>query len=221
MHASSKLIPLLLFAFLFAPAPAQPQVLSSPGEKNHLDFEVLGTVADGNLKGVTRDRKLTTFELAYRRTLTQHRVAAVDFKSAIVPLAILREPFLRGADAQLLQSVPPFTQMRNSFGLGAKPLGGAVRFLPERRFQPFVEIDGGFLYFNRNVLSEHAAQFNFTLEGRTGVCFPLGREQSIVAGYAFLHMSNAYTAAENPGVDAHMLFFAYSIPFPHVLSRKH
>jgi hypothetical protein len=201
--------------------PAYAQSSRQRDNPSHLQFEGLGTLANGDLQGVTRDRKLTDFEVAYRRTFMRRSAVVLDFKTAIVPLAILREPFLIGTDTQALKNVPPATETRRSFGLGAKPAGLVVSFLPRHRWQPFVEFDGGLLYFNRNVMSARAAQFNFTGEGRVGLRFSIHNGDDLSAGYGYLHMSNGYTAHENPGMDAHALFFSYSIPFPRRASPKH
>lgn len=65
-----------------------------------------------------------------------------------------------------------------------------------------------------NVLSELPRnQFNFMLDGRAGVRFPLHGGKSLSVAYMFQHMSNAYTAMENPGVDSHMVHLAYTFPF--------
>ena len=51
------------------------------------------------------------------------------------------------------------------------------------------------------------------LDGRAGVRFRLHGGESLSVAYMFQHMSNAYTALENPGVDSHMVHVAYAFPF--------
>jgi hypothetical protein len=129
-----------------------------------------------------------------------------------MPVELLAEPFIKGTNFQTQRSVPPFTETKVSYGLGASPVGADLIFFPEKRWQPFTGVHGGISYFTRNVLSFRAAQFNFLLDGRAGVRFPLHGGKSLSVAYMFQHMSNAYTALENPGMDSHMVHVAYAFP---------
>jgi hypothetical protein len=171
-----------------------------------------GTLANGYLKGTSSDRHLTFFGISYNRLLFQKRDFGLTLTSMAIPVAFLREPFFIGTDIQAAQSQAQVTEIRTSYGIGASPLGVEARFLTTRKVQPFVGFQGGFLYFNRNVLASQAAQFNFTLDGRTGVRIPLQQEKAISVSYMFQHMSNSYTAIDNPGVDCHMVMVAYTFP---------
>ena len=119
----------------------------------------------------------------------------------------------RARISSMQASVPPFTETKVTFGVGTSPVGADVIFLPEKPWQPFTGVHAGISYFTRNVLSSHAAQFNFLLDGRAGVRFSLRGGKSLSVAYMFQHMSNAYTALENPGVDSHMVHLAYAFPF--------
>ena len=68
-------------------------------------------------------------------------------------------------------------------------------------------------WIDANVLDSEAAQFNFMLDGRAGLRFPMGEGKSLSVAYMFQHMSNAYAAVANPGVDSHMIHVSYAIPF--------
>ena len=50
------------------------------------------------------------------------------------------------------------------------------------------------------------------LDGRAGVRLPLDGGKSLSVAYVFQHMSNAYTALANPGLDSHMVQVAYAFP---------
>ena len=193
-----------------SPQPSAPQ--PSAPERNSVSVVAVGTLANGSLKGTTSDRHLTFFGVSYNRLLLQRKPISLTFTSMAIPVALLREPFLIGTNFQTQQSQAPFTEIRTSYGLGASPLGVEARFLTTRKVQPFVGFQGGFLYFNRNVLAQQAAQFNFTLDGRAGVRIPIQGEKSISVSYMFQHMSNAYSAVDNPGLDCHMIMVAYTFP---------
>ena len=51
------------------------------------------------------------------------------------------------------------------------------------------------------------------LDGRAGLRFPMGEGKSLSVAYMFQHMSNAYAATANPGVDSHMIHVAYAFAF--------
>jgi len=204
---------ILFFAPLISYAQTsahQPQAAPSRHE-----LGVFGELplANAQWKGVTSDRHFFLFGLSYSYLLVHRRVCNVLWVSEIMPVELLAEPFIKGTHIQTLRSVAPFTETKTTFGLGTNPVGADVIFLPERRWQPFTGVHAGASYFTRNVLGFRAAQFNFMIDGRAGVRFPLHGGKALSVAYMFQHMSNAYTALENPGVDSHMVHVAYAFPF--------
>jgi len=218
--SSGRAAPFLLGIYLFL-IGLTPNVAAQSGPKqpkDELPLNEFGTfavipLANGSLKGATSDRHFYFFGLSYNRLLGHSRVCDVRWTSEIMPVEILSEPFIKGTDIQTLKSVPPFTETKVTYGLGANPVGADVVFLPDKRWQLFTGVHSGISYFTRNVLAAHAAQFNFMLDGRAGLRFPLHGGKAISVAYMFQHMSNAYTARENPGVDSHMIQVAYTFPF--------
>jgi hypothetical protein len=206
------LLLLLLTSFSVAAQTTAPRSQAAP-PRNELGFFGVLPLADGSLRGTTSDRRFFLFGLSYSYLLTHSRVCDVRWVSEIMPVELLAEPFIKGTNFQTQRSVPPFTETRTTYGLGTSPVGADVIFLPERRWQPFTGVHGGISYFTRNVLSFRAAQFNFMLDGRAGVRFPLHGGKSLSVAYMFQHMSNAYTALANPGLDSHMVHVAYAFPF--------
>ena len=179
------------------------------------EFGVFGVLplANGSLKGVTSDRHFYLFGVSYSRLLGHSRVCDVRWISEIMPVELLAEPFLKGTNVQTLSALSPFTETKVTYGVGTNPAGADVVFLPERKLQPFTGVHGGFSFFTRNVLDVDAAQFNFMLDGRAGVRVQMGGGKSLSVAYMFQHMSNAYAAVANPGVDSHMVHVAYAFPF--------
>jgi hypothetical protein len=219
-------LPIILLLLILPPqnghaqttTPATPQQQTSTS-RNELGIFGVITAANGSLKGVTSDRHFYLFGLSYGRLLGHSRVCDVRWVSEIMPVEFLAEPFVKGTEIQTLASVSPFTETKVTYGMGTNPVGADVIFLPEKQWQPFIGVHGGFSYFTRNVPTFRAAQFNFMLDGRAGLRFPLHGGKSISVAYMFQHMSNAYTADENPGVDSHMIHVAYTFPFRFTRSR--
>jgi hypothetical protein len=189
----------------------QPPAAETP--RNELGIFGVIPVANGSLKGVTSNRRFYLFGLSYSRLLGHGRICDVRWVSEIMPLELLSEPFIKGTEIQTLAAVPPFTETKFTYGVGTNPVGADIVFLPGKRLQPFTGVHAGISYFTRNVLAFRAAQFNFMLDGRAGLRFLLHGGKAISVAYMFQHMSNAYTALENPGVDSHMVHVAYAFPF--------
>jgi hypothetical protein len=200
----------VLFSALGLAGQAGPD-LSAPA-RNAIEVVSMSTLADGALEGTTVDRRLFVFAVTYSRALTRRRMVEVRFTSEVIPMALLREPFLMLESIQAVVN-NRFTVMRETYGFGASPLGIELDWLPRKKFQPFFGVEGGFLRFDRNALDFLGAKFNFTIDGRGGVRIALPHEKSISVAYAFEHMSNAYLARSNPGLDAHMISVTYRVPF--------
>jgi hypothetical protein len=184
----------------------------SAPERNSISLQMVGTVGNGSLQGTSNDRRLFLIGAAYNRLLTKRKLAALTFTSQLIPVALLREPYFLNTDIQAVRKFPLSTETRRNYGAGASPAGIKVNFLPGKKVQPFLGIQGGFLYFSRRALSFKASQFNFNVDGRAGLEFSLPSGKAISFAYMFQHMSNAYIAKENPGVDSHMLTLAYRFP---------
>jgi hypothetical protein len=190
-----------------------PKTETSP-DRNSISLHMVGTVGNGSLEGTTIDRRLFLLGAAYNRLLSSKKFASISFTSQVIPVAILREPYIIATDIQAFRSSPPGTEFHKNYGAGASPAGVRVNFLPGKKVQPFFGIQGGFLRFSHTALAPNASHFNFTIDGRAGLEFALRSEKAISFAYMFQHMSNAYIAKDNPGVDSHMLTLAYRFPLP-------
>lgn len=96
------------------------------------------------------------------------------------------------------------TRMGRAHAIGLAPLGFQLRFGARERVQPYLAISGGMLRFREQIPVRDGAQLNFTADGGTGVFIALPRGLQLLVGYKFYHISNAWTAPQNPGLDGHM-----------------
>ncbi|HTX42024.1 MAG TPA: acyloxyacyl hydrolase [Acidobacteriaceae bacterium] len=90
---------------------------------------------------------------------------------------------------------------RWTMGEAMAPVGFQWNFLPRRSLQPFAVGHGGYMFSTQPIPTTSSGSFNFTFDFGGGVELYLTRSQSIRAEYRFHHTSNAYTAAEDPGID--------------------
>ena len=97
-----------------------------------------------------------------------------------------------GAGPVLGTGIVPFG-LRLSASLGSSLLG-------------YTEASGGVVAFSRAVPSAEARRMNFLGGVGAGVRFGSGGDRRYSLGYRFLHLSNANTARENPGFNAHVFY---------------
>lgn len=160
-----------------------------------------GTIANGHVFGFDQDRKLSLCSFEYSRRFFRTRLVRLDYRVAAVPFAMISEPSMQTASGTSSSGGRLL-----SHGAGASPVG--IAFVGPRfgRVEPSVESLGGFLYFNRRVLSPLASQFNFTIDLAPSLTVRVSERTALRFGYRYLHMSNANITAHNPGVDTQMIF---------------
>jgi Lipid A 3-O-deacylase (PagL) len=184
-------------------------------QKDALIFFSTASFANAHLYGSSSDRRLLLIGGKYSRLLYSNRFFVFSFTPGVTPIAILSQPVF--GNIAVSRAVSPFTHNRATYGLGADPFGVEVSLLPRHRITPYVGTDEGFLYFSRNVPSESAAQFNFTIDVTAGVKIPLNGGREVSFAYMIHHFSNGYEAEENPGLDSQMFYFGYGFS----LNRHH
>jgi opacity protein-like surface antigen len=115
-------------------------------------------------------------------------------------------------------NVPPLagTQTETSvghswtYGQGLSPAGIKLNFLPRRRFQPVFTASGGYILTTQPVPISTAGSANFTFEIGAGLEIFHSATKSLRAGYRYNHISNNYTAMDNPGIDNGILQITWS-----------
>lgn len=97
-----------------------------------------------------------------------------------------------------------------TFGQGASPAGIRLNFLPRRRLQPVFTASGGYIFTTKPVPVSDAGSANFTFELGVGLELFRSSKRSVRAEYRYNHISNNYTAYDNPGIDNGVLQVSYS-----------
>ena len=91
-------------------------------------------------------------------------------------------------------------------------------FLSRRPVQPVFTFLAGYLFSTKSIPIFAAGSFNYSFEFGAGLEFFRSREPSagffanraLRAEYRYHHLSNAYTARANPGIDNGLLQITYS-----------
>lgn len=94
-------------------------------------------------------------------------------------------------------------------GEGISPIGFQWNFLPRHKLQPIIEGHGGYMYSTQAIPVQGAGSFNFTFDLGAGFELYRTRTRSIRAEYRYHHISNNYTAIENPGIDSGVFQLSY------------
>ncbi len=98
------------------------------------------------------------------------------------------------------------------------PLGAKLNLLPGRRLQPVFTLLGGSMFSTRPIPISQAGSFNFTLEVGAGIELFHSAidapsrfgQRSLRVEYRYHHLSNGFTAQENPGIDSGLLQVTYA-----------
>lgn len=159
-----------------------------------------------------RDVAVTALRIAW--PLARGTAVEIDYVVDLVPAAWVS---MRGDPTYVVVPCPqpkPGTEclMRTyrgrsdaARGFGAAPVGIEARFRPDAMVQSYATISAGLLRFNREVPVDGAATLNITADVGAGAAIALPGKLSLMLGYKFYHISNGGSAAQNPGLDSHMV----------------
>ena len=99
---------------------------------------------------------------------------------------------------------------RWTYAQGFSPVGLQYGFRPSHGIQPFVSSTAGYVFSTRPIPTSDAGSFNFTFDFGAGIEFFHARTRSIQVEYRFHHISNHYTADDNPGIDNGVIKLSYA-----------
>lgn len=98
----------------------------------------------------------------------------------------------------------------DAYGIGARPVGFRINYLPTKRVQPFIAGSMGFVYFLQPVPDERGKHLNFTFDVGAGLRLVLTARMTLTVGYRYHHLSNGFRGKINPGVDANLVYLGIS-----------
>lgn len=159
--------------------------------------------ASATLIGTTTDRRFFVAGFAYGYRCWIRPGVSISYSGEVMPAAVLMQPG---------QYLPPFSPAHAVYGFAVTPLGFTVEFGRQRKMYPFVETNEGIIASSEpipvNVLG--ATGLNFLIDLGGGVRIKIGPRHTISLGYKFLHISNGFTSAVNPGVDNNVFYAGFS-----------
>lgn len=206
----SRHSPLIALALLvLAPAAVAQTTYSRPELGAWLGVSLHSPV--GDKLGITPDREFMVLALRYSRQLISLGPVSLHFQPEILPAAVLTSnpeydevEMGSGDETFIFRTITGYGPV---FGVGIAPVALELRARLHRRFDLVGGGSFGFLLFTRNTPVPDARALNVTFDAGAGVRFALDERRRIIAGYRFHHLSNAWSARQNPGLDA-QLFYA-------------
>jgi Lipid A 3-O-deacylase (PagL) len=183
--------------FLFTIGMAWGGICSvDPSEPRH-DFQFFAgySPVSATLIGTTTDRQflLAGFGYSYRCWVWDR--VSIAYSGELMPAAVLFEPG------------------HAVYGFAITPVGFTAEFGRHHRIYPYLQTNEGIIASSEpipiNVIG--ATGLNFVIDVGGGVRIKTTERRAISLGYKFLHISNGFTSAVNPGVDNNVFYAGFSI----------
>jgi hypothetical protein len=164
------------------------------------------SLMSGHIWGYAGGVKYMPVDLRYSYEFYRHRQTwTMRYSPEMTALALLDWPTPNTTSTGTV-----FNQRTRAYGSGISPVGFQADFRPLRRVQPFLSGNGGFIYFDKRVLSPQGSQFMYTIDYGAGFNFFHHETQAITIGYRYQHLSNANISLHNPGTDANTFYVGVS-----------
>jgi hypothetical protein len=193
---------------LFSAAPAWAGLCSSdpsPREPRH-DFQFFAgySPASATLIGTTTDRRFIVAGFGYSYRCWMWPSVSIAYSGELMPAAVLLQPG---------QYLPQFVPSHAVYGFAITPLGFTADFGRGHAVYPYLETNEGIIASSEPIPINvsGATGLNFLIDLGGGVRIKMGERHAISLGYKFLHISNGFTSAVNPGVDNNVFYAGFSL----------
>jgi hypothetical protein len=166
------------------------------------------TIFEGLREDEAEDRKFFIAALRYGRTLAANNSLALQYTIDAVPVAVATGVIVSRTTSPT--GVDTFRR-ETAYGAGITPIGLQLDFANGSKIHPFVHVNGGLLYFNKEVPIEDSGHFAFVGEAGGGVRIFTSERRAVSIGVRFHHISNGDTSGSNRGLNQFVIYAGYSI----------
>ena len=182
-----------------------------------MSFGTSQHAAAGRIWGLTKDREHYIAGIHADVPWRVHERWTLAWAPGLTPLLVLtKNPYYRLVRPDGREQYRWIEDGRGPVaGFGMTPIGLQVDVTARRRFQPYAAGAVGSIWFTRDTPSAYTRRFNFVAEFGGGFRFRTTERHWLRVGYKFYHFSNARTAPQNPGVDAHVVYVGFDRVFTH------
>lgn len=160
------------------------------------------------LIGRKTDRPFFDVNVQYGYVVITGNNWALKYIAEIVPVAIIEQPKQGHTMSGDPEDLPG--SKKNIYGAGISPFGLQMNLRRGSMLQPYINGTAGVIYFTDKVPVEDSSNFNFMFGFGAGVEIWYRENQSLIFGYQYQHISNAYTASQNPGVDSNLFYVGFT-----------
>lgn len=201
-------------AEIIAKTQATPQNSPYALKKGTNEFGVWGggafsatTIFGGLREDEAKDRGFIIAGLRYGRILLTSKTTSLKYTFDAIPVAIATGSITK---RNTTGSTTTFTR-ENVYGAGITPLGFQLNFARQQRVQPFINLDGGLLFFSKPVPLPESGKFSYVGETGGGVQIFTRERRAVTLGLKFHHISNGGRQAVNRGLNTFVFHIGYSI----------
>ncbi len=182
-----------------------------------LGLWVGASVAPAQRFGLITDRQLFVAAVRAEYVLERFGPIAIASTMDVIPLAILSNTPTYVARTGYTLDGYTYTYNEQTgrapvYGAGIVPAGLQIFTAGSRSLRAFIGGSAGGLWFTRNTPIPDARRLNFMLEAGGGIELIARSGRAVVVGYKYQHLSNAGTAALNPGFDTQMVYVGMMRP---------
>jgi hypothetical protein len=165
------------------------------------------TIFEGLREDEAEDRKFFLAAFRYGRTLAANNTLALQYTVDVVPVAVATGVIT----ARTSVAGVDIFQRETAYGAGITPIGLQLDFANGSKVHPFAHVNGGFLYFNKEVPIEDSGHFAFVGEAGGGVRIFTSDKRAVSVGVRFHHISNGDRAGSNRGLNQFVVYAGFSI----------
>jgi hypothetical protein len=166
------------------------------------------TIFEGLREDEAADRKFFIAALRYGRTLAANNSVALQYTIDAVPVAVATGVIVARTTSPT--GVDTFRR-ETAYGAGLTPIGLQLDFANGSKVHPFVHVNGGFLYFNKELPIEDSGHFAFVGEAGGGVRIFTSERRAVNIGVRFHHISNGDTSGSNRGLNQFVIYAGFSV----------
>ena len=166
------------------------------------------TIFEGLRDDEAEDRRFFIAAFRYGRTLAANNSLALQYTIDAVPVAIATGVIVARTTSPT--GVQTF-QRETAYGAGLTPIGLQLDFANGSKVHPFAHVNGGFLYFNKEVPIEDSGQFAFVGEAGGGVRIFTSERRAVNIGVRFHHISNGDRSGTNRGLNQFVIYAGFSV----------
>jgi len=168
------------------------------------------SIVTASLGGVP-DGQLLITSVSVTRTFIQWKRFSASYFGEVLPLVVATKI----PKAEKLRFGSSFVLFPDGdgpdVGAGVAPVGLRLALNLGRGMLAFAEGSAGGVAFARAMPEPGARSLNFLGSAGAGVRLGQRGHRSYVAGYRFTHISNANTALDNPGFNAHVFYLGITL----------